>query len=72
MKLQRCWVHVRRRYADIVKNLKEKDRTQSIAYQILSEIEKLFALEKNIKTKLHAFTNSETSKNGNERYYSKY
>ncbi|MCM1196990.1 MAG: IS66 family transposase [Roseburia sp.] len=46
IKLQRCWAHVRRRYADIVKNLPSKNRTNSIAYKILSKISALFKLEK--------------------------
>ena len=46
IKLQKCWAHVRRRYADIVKNLPQEKRTKSLAYQILDEISKLFELEK--------------------------
>ena len=46
IKLQKCWAHVRRRYADIVKNLPQAKRTESLAYQILDEISKLFELEK--------------------------
>lgn len=46
IKLQKCWAHVRRRYADIVKNLPKPKRVESVAYQILNEISKLFELEK--------------------------
>lgn len=46
IKLQKCWAHVRRRYVDIVKNLKESDRKKSKAYKILEIIEKMFKLEK--------------------------
>ncbi len=46
IKLQKCWAHVRRRYADIVKNLPRSKRVESVAYQILTEISKLFELEK--------------------------
>lgn len=49
IKLQKCWAHVRRRFVDIVKNLKEKDKKRSISYKILQEIEKLFKLEKEYK-----------------------
>lgn len=49
IKLQKCWAHVRRRYADIVKNLPQAKRTESLAYQILDEISKLFELEKKYK-----------------------
>lgn len=49
IKLQKCWAHVRRRFADIVKTLKSKDKKNSIAYQILQEISKLFKLEKEYK-----------------------
>lgn len=46
IKLQKCWSHVRRRYADIVKNLPQNKRKESKAFQILVEISKLFDLEK--------------------------
>ena len=46
IKLQKCWVHVRRRYADIVKNLPQAKKKESIAYKILDLISKLFDLEK--------------------------
>lgn len=49
IKLQRCWAHVRRRYADIVKKLNEKAKKNSKSYLILKEIEKLFKLEKSYK-----------------------
>ena len=51
IQLQKCWAHVRRRYADIVKNIKEKDRKESKAYKILEEIKKLFHLEAIYKKK---------------------
>lgn len=46
IKLQRCWSHVRRRFADIVKNLPTNKKGESTAYQVLSLISKLFKLEK--------------------------
>lgn len=46
IKLQKCWAHVRRRYADILKNLSEKQKKSSKAYLILKEISKLFEDEK--------------------------
>lgn len=46
IKLQKCWAHVRRRYADIVKNLPRLKRVESMAYQILNEISKMFEIEK--------------------------
>ena len=49
IKLQKCWAHVRRRFADIVKNLNVKNKKNSIAYQILNEISKLFELERSYK-----------------------
>ena len=51
IQLQKCWAHVRRKYADIVKNLKEKDRKKSKAYKTLEEIQKLFHLESMYKKK---------------------
>lgn len=49
IKLQKCWAHVRRRFADIVKTLKEKERKNSRAYQILKKIEELFKLERDYR-----------------------
>lgn len=49
--LQKCWAHVRRRYVDIVKNIKEKDRKNSKAYQILEIIKKMFDFEKAYRAK---------------------
>ena len=46
IKLQRCWAHVRRRYVDILKGLKQEQRKNSKAYLILNEIGKIFELEK--------------------------
>lgn len=46
IKLQKCWAHVRRRYADIVKNLPQSSKTESLAYKILTLISKMFELEK--------------------------
>lgn len=51
IKLQRCWAHVRRRFADIVKNLSANKRASSTAYQILFLISKLFTFEKEYREK---------------------
>lgn len=49
IKLQKCWAHVRRRYADIVKNLKKEEKNNSKAYKILEAIQQLFHLESTYK-----------------------
>lgn len=49
--LQKCWAHVRRRFADIIKNMPQSQRKDSKAYQILNEISKLFELEKQYRKK---------------------
>ncbi|MCI5631955.1 MAG: IS66 family transposase [Bacilli bacterium] len=49
IKLQKCWVHVRRKYADIVKNLKKEQKKNSKAYKILEAIKQLFYLEATYK-----------------------
>lgn len=59
IKLQKCWSHVRRRYAEIVKNLPQDKRKESLAFQVLDEISKLFELEK--KYKKNKFTPQEIS-----------
>ena len=45
IKLQRCFAHVRRRFADIVKTLPEENVSSSYAKKILDSIGKLFYLE---------------------------
>ena len=45
IKLQRCFAHVRRRFADIVKTLPEENHSSSYAKKILDVIGKLFYLE---------------------------
>ncbi len=46
IRLQKCWAHVRRRYADIVKSLPREKRKGSKAFRILNEISRLFEMEK--------------------------
>jgi hypothetical protein len=45
IKLQRCFAHVRRRFADIVKTLPEENHSSSYAKKILDVIGQLFYLE---------------------------
>lgn len=47
VKLQRCWAHARRKFADIIKGLGDHKNIQKTAsYQILTLINSLFAFEK--------------------------
>ena len=45
VRLQRCWAHARRKFADIVKGLPRKARPKSVAYAIMSEMDRLFEIE---------------------------
>ena len=45
VKTARCWVHVRRKYADIVKSLKENQKKNSIAFKLVKKINELFKIE---------------------------
>ena len=45
IKLQRCWAHARRKYMDILKAMPEKNRKESIAYNIVSKMDKIFKIE---------------------------
>lgn len=45
IKLQRCWAHARRKYMDILKTMPEKNRKESITYNIVSKMDKLFKIE---------------------------
>ncbi len=51
IRLQRCFAHVRRRFADIVKVLPEENLASSYAVKILTVIGKLFKLEAEYKEK---------------------
>lgn len=55
IKIQRCWAHVRRRFANIVKTIDSKNLKESIAAQILQEIEEFFKEEKLIQIKSKSF-----------------
>ena len=51
VKTARCWVHVRRKYADIVKSLKENQKKNSIAFKLVKKINELFKIEEECKKK---------------------
>lgn len=51
MKTARCWVHARRKYADIVKTLKESQKKNSIAFKLVKKINELFKIEEECKRK---------------------
>lgn len=46
---QRCMVHARREFANIVKILKPKQREKSVAYKIVQKIDEIFKYEKEFK-----------------------
>ena len=45
VRLQRCWAHARRKFADIVKGLPQKARPKSVAFAVMSEMDRLFEIE---------------------------
>lgn len=55
IKLQRCWVHVRRRFANIVKTIDSKNLTNSKAAEVLNLIKILFDKEKEIQKKARSY-----------------
>jgi transposase len=46
VRLQRCWAHARRKFADIVKGLPQKARPKSVAFAVMSEMDSLFEIER--------------------------
>ena len=48
---QRCLCHLRRKFADIVKTLDDKEKKDSVAYEALRLIDKIFENERRIKAK---------------------
>ena len=51
VKTARCWAHARRKYADIVKSLKENQKKNSIAFKLVKKINELFKIEEECKKK---------------------
>ncbi len=51
IKLQRCWVHAKRKFMDIIKNIPQEKRKSSTAYKIASIIGELFEKEVKIREK---------------------
>lgn len=51
IKVQRCWVHIRRYFYDAIKILREKERPQSPAYKVYTLINHLFKYEKEMVNK---------------------
>lgn len=51
IKLQKCFAHVRRRFADILKNVPANEKKDTVSYKILSLINQLFAFEASYKEK---------------------
>jgi hypothetical protein len=45
VRLQRCWAHARRKFADIVKGMPQKARPKSVAFAVMSEMDRLFEIE---------------------------
>ena len=45
IKLQRCWAHARRKYMEILKAMPSENRKESIVYNIVSKMDKLFKIE---------------------------
>lgn len=51
IKVQRCWVHIRRYFYDAIKILREKERPQSPVYKVYTLINHLFKFEKEMVNK---------------------
>lgn len=49
IKRQRCMSHLRRKFADITKTVPDDRKKDSVAYQIVMRIDRIFALEKEIR-----------------------
>ena len=45
VRLQRCWAHARRKFADIVKGMPRNARPRSVAFAVMSEMDRLFEIE---------------------------
>ena len=67
IKLQRCMVHARRYFNDVLKVLNENDKTKSPAYKVITLMSKLFKYEDDFKKK--ALTPSLISKKRNSDEY---
>ena len=63
IKLQRCMVHSRRYFNDVIKTLNENDRKKSPAYKVLEIMSKLFKKEAEFKDKKYSASKIKEERN---------
>ena len=63
IKLQRCMVHSRRYFNDVIKTLNENDRKKSSAYKVLEIMSKLFKKEAEFKDKKYSASKIKEERN---------
>lgn len=66
IKIQRCWVHIRRYFMDCYKILKKSDKYKHPAYKIVKKINKLFEQEAIYKEKKYDYIKIKEERNKKE------
>ena len=67
IKIQRCMVHARREFANIVKTLKPEELDDSVAYKVVNLMDQIFHVEKQMREK--KLTTAEILKNRKSKEY---
>ena len=67
--IQRCMVHARRYFSDVIKGLPEEDQKKSPAYEVIKRMSKLFEYEDSYKT--NKLTADRIQRERNSKHYQK-
>lgn len=66
IKIQRCWVHMRRYFFDCLKGLKEELWVNNPAYEVIKKIDQMFKLEDNMRNLKYTRNQIKEKRNSNE------
>lgn len=66
IKIQRCWVHVRRHFFDCIKTLPKSKVKSSPAYNVVKKIDEMFAFEAKMREKKYTRVQIKEARNSEE------
>ncbi len=69
IKIQRCWVHMRRYFYDCLKALSEENKKKSPAFEVVSKIDEMFEME--AKMRKNTLTADQINEQRNSTKYKK-
>ena len=67
IKIQRCWVHMRRYFFDCIKGLDQELWAKNPAYDVITKIDQMFKLEAEMR--IHNYTRDQIYENRNSKEY---